>query len=453
VIYSMSGPRIVLLSVIGMASVGLFAGCSELSSSSYPRDLRYPLRNDLLVTTQPAGFADAQPWRPSPPGALDQELNRLAKDENTKQFFADPAKLDAADRKELRDALREVFGTPYAPSVEPLSKVVDDVEQNENRLLYDQYLARQRTDLEVTDDAITALNLELADLKQGSKHYRRHCLHCHGLSGDGRGPTGPWVNPHPRDYRQGKFKFVSTNLAVGEKKPRRADLLRTISTGIESSSMPAFGLLPEKELEELVSYVIHLSIRGQVEYATMKTLLTEGGKSNLEKQSIRENVYFLATLILCQWADASQKGANTPPNYTAPANKEELNASIVRGYKIFTNAEGAASCIACHLDFGRQVPYRYDDWGTLVRPANLTAGVYRGGRRPVDLYWRITDGIAPSQMPGAKLKEQEVWDLVNFVHYLPYPAMLPDEVRDRIYVQSTVSEAHAARRPEGVPGG
>ncbi len=378
--------------------------------------------------------------------ALDEELNRLAKDENTKQFFADPAKLDAADRKELRDALREVFGTPYAPSIEPKE---DD---EENSKLYNQYLARHALDLEVTDDAINALNLETADLKQGSKHYRRHCLHCHGLSGDGRGPTGPWVNPHPRDYRQGKFKFVSTNLAVGEKKPRRADLLRTISTGIESSSMPAFGLLPEKELEELVSYVMHLSLRGQVEYDTMKILLTSG-KSNLEKQSIREHVYFLSTLILCQWADASQKGANAPPNYTVSANKEELNASIVRGYKIFTNAEGAASCIGCHLDFGRQVPYRYDDWGTLVRPANLTAGVYRGGRRPVDLYWRITDGIGPSQMPGAKLKEQEVWDLVNFVHYLPYPAMLPDEIRGKIYVQSSVSAAHAARRPEGTPGG
>src|SRR4051794_40059776 len=27
--------------------------------------------------------------------------------------------------------------------------------------------------------------------KQGGKHglYRRHCVHCHGISGDGRGPT------------------------------------------------------------------------------------------------------------------------------------------------------------------------------------------------------------------------------------------------------------------------
>jgi mono/diheme cytochrome c family protein len=451
----MSLPRIVLLVVVGVVTVGLVAGCS--ASSSYPVNLKYPQRTDVLVVAQPAGFADAQPWKPSPPGSLDEEMARMAKDKETEKFFVNPAKIDAADRKELRESLLEVFGTPYAPSVEPNdpSEMKKPTEKDEeNRALYDRHLAKQRADLEVNDAALDALSLDRTVLKRGSVHYRRHCLHCHGLAGDGRGPTGPWVNPHPRDYRQGKFKFVSTHLAVGDKKPRRADLLRTISTGIESTSMPAFGLLPEKDLEEIVSYVMHLSIRGQVEYDTMKILLTSG-KSNLEKESVREHVYYLSALILCQWADASQKGPNTPPAYK-PGGDDELKASITRGYKIFTNAEGAASCIGCHLDFGRQVPYRYDDWGTLVRPANLTVGVYRGGRRPVDLYWRITDGIGPSQMPGAKLSDQEVWDLVSFVQYLPYPAMLPDDVREKIYInpepRKKSSEAHAGHS-EGVPGG
>src|SRR5262249_7686320 len=96
----------------------------------------------------------------------------------------------------------------------------------------------------------------------------------------------------------------------------------------------------------------------------------------------------------------------------------------------------------CHLDYGRQVPFRYDAWGTLVRPANLTTGVYRGGRRPIDLYWRIKLGIPPSQMPSADLKRDEAkgtdenWDLVNFVPALPYPQMLPEDVRKRIYVEA-----------------
>lgn len=40
--------------------------------------------------------------------------------------------------------------------------------------------------------------------------YRKHCLHCHGVSGAGDGPTSTFLFPRPRDYRPGKFKFTST---------------------------------------------------------------------------------------------------------------------------------------------------------------------------------------------------------------------------------------------------
>ncbi len=70
----------------------------------------------------------------------------------------------------------------------------------------------------------------------------------------------------------------------------------------------------------------------------------------------------------------------------------------------------------------------------MVRPMNLTTGVYRGGRRPIDLYWRIKGGIVPSGMAdAASLPDKDVWDLVRFVQALPYPAMLPDDVRDKVY--------------------
>ena len=58
-----------------------------------------------------------------------------------------------------------------------------------------------------------------------------------------------------------------------------------------------------------------------------------------------------------------------------------------------------------------------------ILPRNLRKGVYRGGRRPVDLYWRIHNGIDGSGMPEsnkAALKEDDLWDLVNYVLELPY---------------------------------
>ena len=71
---------------------------------------------------------------------------------------------------------------------------------------------------------------------------------------------------------------------------------------------------------------------------------------------------------------------------------------------------------------------KLDDWGNPLRPNNLNRGVYRGGRRPIDIYWRIAKGITGAQMPShypGLINEQQVWDLVNFVLHLPYePGLL-----------------------------
>ena len=262
------------------------------------------------------------------------------------------------------------------------------------------------------------------------------------------------MNPHPRDYRQGKFKFVSTNLTALNRKPRRADLYRTLVKGIEGTSMPAFGLLSERELDALVSYVIHLSIRGQVEYDTIEILVTnKGDKKTLDGESIKNHVYNRAAVLLSYWVDSTKKPAIAPPAYPyegadpkTEEGKAQMETAVRNGYQLFLRAD-KGGCISCHTDFGRQVPYNYDDWGTLVQPRNLTADTYRGGRRPLDLYWRIAGGIEPSGMKATtNLSPQEYWDLVHFVQALPYPKMLPEDVRKKVYVESEkASTSHASR--------
>src|SRR5687768_18182134 len=97
--------------------------------------------------------------------------------------------------------------------------------------------------------------------------YREHCAHCHGITGDGYGPTATFLNPYPRDYRPGKYKFKST--PVGSK-PTHEDLTKIVYDGIPGTAMPSFKLLPADELDALVHYVKYLSIRGETE----RTLLT-----------------------------------------------------------------------------------------------------------------------------------------------------------------------------------
>jgi mono/diheme cytochrome c family protein len=112
---------------------------------------------------------------------------------------------------------------------------------------------------------------EIGDARQqegGYAIYRKNCLHCHGVSGAGDGPTAPFLYPLPRDYRKGIFKFTST--ASGAK-PDRSDLRRTIKNGLHGTSMPAFdALLVEPEIEQVIDYVIFLSMRGETELALIE---------------------------------------------------------------------------------------------------------------------------------------------------------------------------------------
>ena len=70
-----------------------------------------------------------------------------------------------------------------------------------------------------------------------------------------------------------------------------------------------------------------------------------------------------------------------------------------------------------------------------IHPRNLRLGVYRGGRRPVDLYLRLRNGIDGTPMPavpmlpagakpGAKgFSEADLWSLIDFVRNLPYESI------------------------------
>jgi mono/diheme cytochrome c family protein len=284
--------------------------------------------------------------------------------------------------------------------------------------------------------------------------YRRNCLHCHGVSGAGDGPTAPFLYPSPRDYRKGVFKFTST--AYGAR-PHRDDLRRTIKNGLHGTSMPAFdALLSEDELEEVIDYVVFLSIRGETE----QELIEEASNSNaLSADTIKD----IATGVFTKWKLA-QTGIQNPPIARTPSSHE----SILRGRELFSKK---SDCFDCHgplalgngtkfmnqEDFNTLVfdgnpserPARIqafleklpdelktvwrnqnnDDWGNPLRPANLQRGIYKGGRRPIDLYWRIAKGINGAQMPGhyPSLNEHQIWDLVNFVLALPYqPELLTD---------------------------
>jgi mono/diheme cytochrome c family protein len=281
--------------------------------------------------------------------------------------------------------------------------------------------------------------------------YRRHCLHCHGVSGAGDGPTAAFLYPIPRDYRKGLFKFTSTPNGA---RPHRDDLRRTVTNGLHGTSMPAFeALLSADEIQQVVDYVIFLSIRGETELS----LIDEGAISdeNDPEALSAEITRGVAESLFNKWKTAQTQVVNPPVPRTLSSQD-----SIIRGRELFLGrTKEKLECAGCHgsqgvgdgpsfvsQDVFNQVVFggnpseredrikalddktrelwgqKLDEWGNPLRPANLKRGVYKGGRRPLDIYWRIAKGITGAQMPAhyPTIDHKQIWDLVNFVLALPY---------------------------------
>jgi mono/diheme cytochrome c family protein len=415
--------------LISLPFLVVLAGCGD---DFYSETMVYPTRSDPVIL----GTSGREVLEPDPPGQLPVFFTKDMLDPRNPFFeekgakYIDPSGLITDDRLELQEVLEEVFGTPAHPRVGL-----------------------------ITRDTRQLLQLDEGTLKEGSRLYRLHCLHCHGLTGDGRGPTSRWVNPHPRDYRQGLFKFQSVDQEDGvTRPPRREDLYRTLHEGVEGTAMQSYNMLHESDLNALVSYIIHLSIRGEVEMEVLKNApekegilqtsrLAKGagiatyvkGRNNSggktrevaerwrEAQAEDKNLF----VRIQKWREERQKELG-PDKEVVPGEKGDMTAltkSIQNGYDIFIGrGPVSGGCMQCHSDFGRKSMFKFDDWGTMVRPRDLTKFGYRGGRRPVDLYFRIHSGINGSGMlrQGNNLTQSQIWDVVNFVRALPFPAMRKD---------------------------
>lgn len=265
------------------------------------------------------------------------------------------------------------------------------------------------------DSAKAALKVDDSRLAKATDDYRRLCMHCHGISGDGNGPTAPFLFPRPRDYRHGVFKFTST---VSGAKPTRDDLMRTLRQGVPASAMPSFNAYTDDTLTGLVDYVILLSLRGESERFMQDA--AEGGEPEEEFASSID-------IVVKRWTTADSsivKPDSAKPPYDL--------ASVDRGKALYS---GKGACVSCHGTEGRgdgesaevdpKTGKRMEDsWGNPSRPADLTLGLYRGGRRPIDLYRRIHTGVKGTPMPGqasaGNLTPAELWDVVHFIQSMPY---------------------------------
>jgi len=135
--------------------------------------------------------------------------------------------------------------------------------------------------------------------------------------------------------------------------------------------------------------------------------------------------------------------------------------SIDAGRRVFFDlnkeqAEAKGGCVKCHgptaLGDGQFV---LDDWNKAIddltkkaaggelpelshalavdslppeesQPRNLRQGIFRGGRQPYEIFYRLSNGINGANMPGIAqtpgMTSDDIWHIIDFVLDLPYEA-------------------------------
>lgn len=203
--------------------------------------------------------------------------------------------------------------------------------------------------------------------------YEKRCAWCHGWEGAGDGPAAEFLNPKPRDFTAGAFKYKSS--PYDSLIPTDEDIFKTVRDGLPGTSMPGWGdILSDKEMRELVAY-----IKG---FAGIEEKVTAQVKIGKQVSSSEE--------------------------------------SIKKGRELFLDR-----CSECHGEGGHGDANKVTrtDWGERVWPRDLTKPwTYRWGSGHDDIYTRVSTGITGTPMPSFAdpenkkgLTDEERGHVVNYV--------------------------------------
>jgi len=209
---------------------------------------------------------------------------------------------------------------------------------------------------------------------RGKPLYKRYCIGCHGVNGDGTGENGVYLESRPRDFTAGVFKCRSTPTGS---LPLDGDLFETIGRGIHASAMPSWYPLTRQERVNVVASVKSFSAR------------------------FRE-----------------EKPADPVPIPPEPPATPE---GIARGQQLYKKLE----CWKCHGQEGRgdgpSASTLTDSKDRPIVPYDFTTGErFKCGQSNQDLYRIFMTGLDGTPMPSylETVTPDQAWDLVHFLRTL-----------------------------------
>ena len=260
---------------------------------------------------------------------------------------------------------------------------------------------------------------------RGRAVYERCCIGCHGPQGLGDGPAAGWLDPRPRNFQKGAFKFRST--PSGEL-PLLEDIVHVVNCGLNGSAMRSFPLLPEPSKNDVAAYVLSLAEFGLVKQEVDDVMEDD----DLSLQEVLDDEYEELKAEVLEYAY----------ELVWPVSMERRptmnSASVERGRVLYE-----AQCTACHGATGvgdGPSSFHLRDWKDApIRPRDFTTGVFRAGSRPEDIFMRMRTGLNGTPMPAVAGSDADLWDIT---HYL---MSLVDTSRPRV-VHPASCEAHDASR-------
>jgi len=204
----------------------------------------------------------------------------------------------------------------------------------------------------------------------GREVYERRCVGCHGVKGDGNGPAATFLNPRPRNFTLGAFKFRST---PSGSLPTDGDLYRTLTRGVRWTAMPTWHELPEKDRIAVITFIKTFSSRWKEEKPEPPVLIGDPPKATPELLAKGKELYAQAKCWQCHGNEGKGDGPSA----------EELK----------------------------------DDLGFRIRPADFTKGQFKGGGDVRDIFRAMTTGLDGTPMPSFadSMKEDERWAISYYV--------------------------------------
>ena len=121
-----------------------------------------------------------------------------------------------------------------------------EYEENSRDIQPPAWLSEDTEGEENIRDRVATETQRSVALRNGKKLYRDACAICHGLRGDGAGPSAQPLDPRPRDFTTGVFVMGDSNL----------DIFESIALGVPGSRMLAWeDLLSDEQMWSLVAHL------------------------------------------------------------------------------------------------------------------------------------------------------------------------------------------------------